>query len=396
MDESAQRVRADYILHFSNKQILDYLGKKSLRMDPNIFKPSGCTSEKEFVNDSVALGASAGWAISEVSPAAFACKWSVGRARPEEVAYSIMSGDLIPPTHVKEMVENMSFDTAESFTAYSEGCPVHPSWPAMHSAASSLSTWLDVVADLDSDQRYEVRLLDFSIAFFRTFAGVHYETDNRAGLALGRKIVLDKLPDHLSEKYGCDADSVLAIKRHVQNKIAALEGLDWATWTPPKWISPKDYLSSLPRSAYRFSKAMAGARFPRPGGAFDSCHTDAVSVRSFQSRQVQRAVSYLGADVTYHQLAADLSFDTNAAFKPTHADDADNSMFWSEFEDVVAAQILREQNVLTKEIMSVHHFFKNDTMDESAQRVWADYPPYFPNKQIVDYLGKKVSGSLLQ
>merc|ERR1719499_875635 len=108
----------------------------------------------------------------------------------------------------------------------------------MHSAASSVSTWLDVVADLTPEQRDEVRLLDYSIAYFRTFAGVHYPSDNRAGLALGQYIVKSKLADHLAVKYACDSDSEARIKQYVQDKINNLPPLDWSVWTPESWAPP--------------------------------------------------------------------------------------------------------------------------------------------------------------
>jgi len=115
---------------------------------------------------------------------------------------------------------------------------MHPSWPAMHSAASSVSTWLDVVADLTEEQRAEVRLLDYSIAYFRTFAGVHYPSDNRAGLALGQYIIQSKLADHLAANYGCDSNSEASIRDYVQKKINNLPSLDWSVWTPESWTPP--------------------------------------------------------------------------------------------------------------------------------------------------------------
>eukprot|EP00959_Pyramimonas_sp_CCMP1952_P331614 6944119-Pyramimonas_sp.AAC.1 len=85
MEQSAQRVRADFPTQFPTEQIMSYLGSMALTMDPEIFGQASCASTVEFVNGPVALGRMIGWAIAEVSPAAFACKWYVGRARPEEV-----------------------------------------------------------------------------------------------------------------------------------------------------------------------------------------------------------------------------------------------------------------------------------------------------------------------
>merc|ERR1712151_977342 len=130
------------------------------------------------------------------------------------------------------MIDSMNMATSFDFTAYKDvGSPVHPSYPAMHSAASSLSTWIDVVGNLSQMQRSEARLLDYSIAYFRTLAGVHYESDNRAGLALGQLILQEKLPAHLAEKYSCDKATKLEIESYVRRKIETLKldyPLDWA------------------------------------------------------------------------------------------------------------------------------------------------------------------------
>jgi hypothetical protein len=109
IEQSAQRVRADFPTQFPTQQIMDYLHKMSLTMDPEIFGQTSCTSKIEFVNGPVALGRIIGWAIAEVSPAAFACKWAVGRARPEEIAYNISQGGFPEaPTHIREMVLRMN------------------------------------------------------------------------------------------------------------------------------------------------------------------------------------------------------------------------------------------------------------------------------------------------
>merc|ERR1719468_125174 len=132
----------------------------------------------------------------------------------------------------------------------------------MHSAASSLSSWLDVVANLTPRQRAEIRLLDFSVSQFRTFAGVHYRTDNRAGLALGRDILKEKLPGYLASRYSCDANSSYNIKTYVAQKIntlAAEHPLDWATWEPDFWRPP----------AFEY-QAGAAESFARPSGCAES------------------------------------------------------------------------------------------------------------------------------
>merc|ERR1712110_1182818 len=82
------------------------------------------------------------------------------------------------------------------YTAYDFGAPKHPSWPAMHSAASSASLYL---------------------------AGVLYESDNMAGLAIGQEVLRRELPSFLSEHFGSDEAVVRA-------KIdAVIAAHDWRT-----------------------------------------------------------------------------------------------------------------------------------------------------------------------
>jgi hypothetical protein len=56
--------------------------------------------------------------------------------------------------------------------------------------------------------------------YARTVAGVHYPTDNVAGLKMGQEVLSHTLPGHLQERYGCDPVAVAA-------KIATLR-FDWA------------------------------------------------------------------------------------------------------------------------------------------------------------------------
>jgi hypothetical protein len=62
------------------------------------------------------------------------------------------------------------------------------------------------------------------VSFARTVTGVHYKTDNIAGLNLGQKILAEKLADYLAEKYGADPQAV-------QQKIDSLT-FDWNTFDP--------------------------------------------------------------------------------------------------------------------------------------------------------------------
>jgi len=96
----------------------------------------------------------------------------------------------------------------QEFTAYPEGSPDHPSFPAMHSASSAASLWMALVLELTHEQWCEVKAVDYAISYARTVAGVHYHTDNIAGLNIGQHILATKLPDHLVHRYGSDRDAV--------------------------------------------------------------------------------------------------------------------------------------------------------------------------------------------
>uniref|UniRef100_A0A6U5LYN7 Ricin B lectin domain-containing protein n=1 Tax=Corethron hystrix TaxID=216773 RepID=A0A6U5LYN7_9STRA len=79
----------------------------------------------------------------------------------------------------------------------------------MHSAASSISLWLPVVLNLSPEQEAEARHVDYAVSYARTIAGVHYTTDNIAGLALGQEIIAQKLPTLLNNWYGSDIGNVM-------------------------------------------------------------------------------------------------------------------------------------------------------------------------------------------
>ena len=46
--------------------------------------------------------------------------------------------------------------------------------------------------------------ISFSNDIARTVAGVHFPTDNIAGLNLGQEILAPRLPGYLAERYGSD------------------------------------------------------------------------------------------------------------------------------------------------------------------------------------------------
>merc|ERR1719190_182344 len=99
---------------------------------------------------------------------------------------------------------NITAQGGTDYTAYSNGAPKHPAWPAMHSAASSASVYLPVVLNLTASQLLEAQRVDCAVATFRSFAGVHYESDNMAGLAVGQEVIRVELPKMLNNKYGSD------------------------------------------------------------------------------------------------------------------------------------------------------------------------------------------------
>jgi PAP2 superfamily len=169
-------------------------------------------SHIDFVRGIVMLCELNTYAIRTVAPFSFGIKWWIGRARPEEVAWLIANGTLGSnmgvPRDIVQSIHSMRLDSPTSFTAFPEGSPCHPSWPAMHSAASSASLWLAVVLNLNEAQYCEVKKVDYAIAYARTVAGVHYPSDNLAGLELGQEIMARYLPKYLSETYGSDEKNV--------------------------------------------------------------------------------------------------------------------------------------------------------------------------------------------
>jgi len=52
--------------------------------------------------------------------------------------------------------------------------------------------------------------VDYAVSYARTVAGVHYATDNIAGLNLGQEIMAEKLADHLVDLYGANRSKIQA------------------------------------------------------------------------------------------------------------------------------------------------------------------------------------------
>jgi hypothetical protein len=182
-------------------------------------------SQSDFVNSVVVASGVLAMATAAVSPSAFACKWHEGRARPEEAIWAIHQGKLEgAPASLRAKIASLELQRPEDATAYPEGAPRHPSWPAMHSAASISSMVLGVLFDLDERQLREARNLDYAVASFRTVAGVHFESDNLAGLEIGQRAIEAWLPDFLAQCAGADPAAVRA-------KIARVR-YDWSSHPP--------------------------------------------------------------------------------------------------------------------------------------------------------------------
>jgi len=93
----------------------------------------------------------------------------------------------------------------------------------MHSAASSATMYLSVLMDLTTDQIREARRLDYAVAAARSIPGVHYESDNLAGLAIGQQIIGDCLPGFL-ESFGFQVNRVALAQKIAAQKHA------WYEW----------------------------------------------------------------------------------------------------------------------------------------------------------------------
>lgn len=131
----------------------------------------------DFLRYEVTLAEINTWAISMIGPYNFGFKWAGGRARPEEVAWYITNHTTIDmlnrgvPSDIVTDIKAMNLEHPFNFTAYPEGSPTHPSWPAMHSAASVVSFWLPLVTNMTHDQICEAKALDFGVSYGRTVAG---------------------------------------------------------------------------------------------------------------------------------------------------------------------------------------------------------------------------------
>jgi len=206
--QGAEAVHDEYPGYWQGK-FIETLAQAGLNIDENIIPKR---SQKQFLHGIVMLADLNTWSIQAVGPNSFGCKWYAGRIRPEEIAWKIATGEVTTddgvPLELARKIKGMDLQSATDFTAYDEGCPRHPSWPAMHSAASQASLWLSVVLNLTDEQLEQAQKVDYAVAMARTVAGVHYNSDNIAGLNLGQEVVADQLPEYLNRVYGSDMDAV--------------------------------------------------------------------------------------------------------------------------------------------------------------------------------------------
>ncbi len=189
--------------------LLGWLYKNGLEVDYDVMP---FRSNRDIVSLQFRFAYLNTWAIECVGAVNFCIKWTYGRPRPEEVAYQIATGQISEGVsdNLKSKIDAMNLENATSFTAYPEGSPSHPAWPAMHSAASAASFWVAVTTNLTPEQYCEALRVDYAVAFARTVAGVHYPTDNIMGLNLGQMILADRMPDHFAESFGSDRAKVQA------------------------------------------------------------------------------------------------------------------------------------------------------------------------------------------
>lgn len=231
LKDAAEAVHDEYPGLHQSKFVDSLLHAKSIAPDPNIIPQR---SKRTYLRGPVMLADLNTWSVSTVGHHSFQSKWHFGRPRPEEVMWRMLNMMQDPkermciPRHIVRKAVNLKLSAKKSsptdFTAYPEGSPDHPSWPAMHSAASSLSLWLAVVCNLTKEQIEEAKKTDYAVAYARTIAGVHYPSDNIDGLNIGQEVIAKVLPLYLNSMYGSDIAKVEA-------KIELLR-FDWNDYEP--------------------------------------------------------------------------------------------------------------------------------------------------------------------
>lgn len=119
----------------------------------------------EFLKSKPALNVALANANCDALEAGFAAKYFYGIIRPEEYYEEIFG------------------TKGERITAYENGAPSHPSFPAGHSCvAGATGRTFQEFFNLTPQQNNVIRQTCYLWGMFRTLAGVHYAEDNIAGL----------------------------------------------------------------------------------------------------------------------------------------------------------------------------------------------------------------------
>jgi len=225
LQECAEAVKGEYPGYHQQTFIETLFKTKKLELHRDI---SPFRSVADFVATQVRIASINSWSVEAISAITFLIKWHVGMPRPEELVWMIHLGAFTAeangvPQDIAEKIASMDLTHPEEFTAYQiDGCPQHPSYPAMHSAASTVSYWLPALVTLTGEQYCEALRVDYATAYARTVAGVHYPQDNIAGLNIGQRILFEKFPAMMVEKYGYQHDKL-------QARLTALS-FDWNTF----------------------------------------------------------------------------------------------------------------------------------------------------------------------
>jgi len=146
--------------------------------------------------------------------AAWYHKWRVHRQlRPEEFGYEVdrlysgrvtrYEGAPAPELFASELLTLVQAKQGNVLlsSAFPEGCPTHPAFPAGHSTiAGACATIMKGLFREDyelagSRLGSEINKLAHNIAMGRCAAGVHFQSDNEAGLLLGEKLGLTLLAE---------------------------------------------------------------------------------------------------------------------------------------------------------------------------------------------------------
>jgi hypothetical protein len=139
LEEIAEFVHAEYPAK-NQQMFLERLFEEGIEMNYDMVP---FRSVVDLIGTELRIAAINTWAYEAVGPNSFLLKWHVGMPRPEEVVWLIYKGAFTAddgvPQDIIDSITSMNLAHATEFTAYPEGSPMHPSWPAMHAAGSSCS-----------------------------------------------------------------------------------------------------------------------------------------------------------------------------------------------------------------------------------------------------------------